>query len=391
MSIASTRARLVALCFGNFVIGTGTLIVPGMLPALAQGLGVTLPEAGHLISAFAFTICIGAPLLAGATSRVDRRVLLASMQLLFCAGHAAAALAPSYLPLLAIRVVTSVGAALFTAQAAATCGLLVPPAQRGRAIAFVFLGWSVASVAGMPLGAYVGETLGWRAGFAIVAAGALVAAAAVWLCLPGGLKTAPIDRSMWRKLFTDPVMLAVIAVTAVQAGAQFVSLAYVVPAMKAFTGAAAGTISAALAAFGLAGVAGNAAAGRLIDRHGAATVVLGCMLCMLASHLLWPFSQGSLAVVAASLLVWGLGCFAANSAQQARLAGLSPALAPVSIAFNTSAIYLGQGGGAALGGLALGAAPDAARYAALSWISVPMFVAAIGLSLAAKRRAPVRS
>ena len=80
-------ASLVALCFGNFIIGTGTLIVPGMLPFLAEGLGVTLPAAGQLITAFAFTVCIGAPVLAGATSRFDRRALLFWMQLLFFAGH----------------------------------------------------------------------------------------------------------------------------------------------------------------------------------------------------------------------------------------------------------------------------------------------------------------
>ena len=118
-------ASLVALCFGNFIIGTGTLIVPGMLPALADGLGVTLPVAGQLVSAFAFTVCLSAPLLAGATSRFDRRKLLVSMQLLFVAGHLAAALLSAFAPLLVARVLTSFGAALFTAQAAATAALLV--------------------------------------------------------------------------------------------------------------------------------------------------------------------------------------------------------------------------------------------------------------------------
>lgn len=389
MSVTATRTRLVALCFGNFVIGTGTLIVPGMLSALAQGLGVSLPVAGQLISAFAFTVCVGAPLLAVATSRVDRRALLAATQLLFFAGHVAAALAPSFLPLLAARVVTSAGAALFTAQAAATCALLVPPQERGRAIAFVFLGWSVASVAGMPLGAYVSETLGWRAGFLLVAGGALAAAAAVRLCLPGGLKTAPIDRAMWRSLLTDRIMLAVIAVTAIQVAAQFTILSYVVPAMKALVEVTPAAISALLAAFGIAGVLGNAFAGRLIDRFGAAAVVTGGILAMLAGHLVWPWSTGEPALLALALLVWGLGCFAANSAQQARLAGMSPALAPVSIAMNTSALYLGQAAGAALGGAALARSAAAADYAALPLLSVPLFLAAIGLSaFAARARRP---
>src|SRR5688500_15178573 len=98
---------LIALCFGNFIIGTGTLIVAGMLPALAQGLDVTLPVAGQLISAFAFTVCISAPLLAGATSRFDRRKLLFSMQVLYVLGHVAAALVSSFVPMLVARVLTS--------------------------------------------------------------------------------------------------------------------------------------------------------------------------------------------------------------------------------------------------------------------------------------------
>src|SRR6267142_1039950 len=119
-TMQAMNKSLVALCFGNFIIGTGALIVPGMLPVLAEGLEVTLPVAGQLITAFAFTVCISAPLLAGATSRFDRRKLLASMQLLYVAGHLAAALLSSFAPLLAVRVITSFGAALFTAQAAAT-------------------------------------------------------------------------------------------------------------------------------------------------------------------------------------------------------------------------------------------------------------------------------
>jgi predicted MFS family arabinose efflux permease len=391
LNATSTRTRLAALCFGNFIIGTGTLIVPGMLPALAQGLGVSMPAAGQLITAFAFTVCVGAPLLAGATSRIERRRLLVAMQILFFAGHAAAALAPAFLPLLAARVVTSVGAALFTAQAAATCALLVPAQERGRAIAFVFLGWSVASVAGMPLGAYVSETLGWRAGFLLVAGGSLAAAAAVRLALPGGLQTAPIDRAMWHKLFSDRILLAVVAVTAIQSAAQFTILSYVVPAMKALVEVSHVAVSALLAAFGIAGVVGNACAGRLIDRYGAATVVLGSMLAMLAGHLLWPWTAGQPALLALALLVWGLGCFAANSAQQARLAAISPALAPVSIAMNTSSLYLGQAAGAALGGAALARSATAAGYAALPLLSVPLFLAAIALSaFAARERKPGR-
>src|SRR5262245_56496811 len=184
----SMDLRLAVLCFGNFIIGTGTLVVPGMLPALAGGLGVTVPVAAQLITAFALTVCLSAPLLAALTARFDRRRLLVAVQLLFAAGHLASAFVSGLHELMVLRVLSSVGAALFTAQAASTAALLVPPERRGSAIAFVFMGWSIASVVGMPVGAYVAETLGWRAGFALVAAGALIAAAALQFTIPAGLK-----------------------------------------------------------------------------------------------------------------------------------------------------------------------------------------------------------
>src|SRR5262245_40609440 len=126
MPASAIRASLLALAFGNFMIGTGTLIVPGMLPQLAEGLGVSLSHAGLLVTAFAATVCVGAPILATATSRFDRRSLLAATLALYFAGHLAAALVSSYSAMLAVRIVSSAGAALFTAQAAAAAALIVP-------------------------------------------------------------------------------------------------------------------------------------------------------------------------------------------------------------------------------------------------------------------------
>ncbi|HEX7156813.1 MAG TPA: MFS transporter, partial [Burkholderiaceae bacterium] len=380
---------LIALCFGNFVIGTGTLIVPGMLPKLAEGLGVTLPVAGQLITAFAFTVCVGAPLLAAATSRYDRRALLFWMQILFFAGHAAAAQTSEFAPMVLVRVLTSIGAAVFTAQAGATAALLVAPEKRGAAVAFVFLGWAIASVVGLPLGAYVGATLGWRAGFWMVAAGSLAGAAAVRSFVPASLAVKRVDASMWRGIFSSAVLMAVVGVTALQAAAQFSIYSYFVPAARDFLAASPALVSTVLLVFGVMGVTGNALSSRFVDRIGAANVALASMVAMLAAHLIWPFAVGSLALFVALVVAWGLGCFAANSSQQARLVALSPQYAPVSLALNTSAIYLGQALGTAAGGVLLTQRPGLPGYVALAWISVPMFVAAIALSLAAQRATAV--
>jgi predicted MFS family arabinose efflux permease len=391
MPASQRRASLLALAFGNFVIGTGTLIVPGMLPQLADGLGVSLSYAGLLVTAFAAAVCVGAPVLATVTSRFDRRTLLAATLVLFLAGHVAAALVSSYGAMLAVRIVSSAGAALFTAQAAAAAALLVPPEQRGRAIALVFLGWSVSSVAGVPLGAYVGATWGWRSGFALVALGSALAAVSIWLLLPAGLHVKPADAAMWRAILRNRALLAVLAVTALFMAATFALFCYFVPAAQAFVGASPALVSTLLAVFGVAAVAGNAVAVRYMDRFGAGNVILLCLAAMAASHLLWPFTPGSVALLAATVLGAGIGGFAGNSAQQARLVALAPAQASVSIALNTSAVFLGQAVGAAAASVVIAHIPGKEGFAALPWITVPLLCLAVGLSLFASLKMRPRS
>lgn len=381
MPASQRRASLLALCFGNFTIGTGTLIVPGMLPQLAEGLGVTLSHAGLLVTAFAATVCVGAPLLATATGRFDRRSLLAATLALYLAGHLAAALVSSYAAMLTVRIVTSAGAALFTAQAAATAALIVPPEQRGRAIALVFLGWSVSSVAGVPLGAYVGATWGWRSGFALVAIGSALAALGVWLLIPRGLHIKPADAAMWRAILRNRALLAVLSVTALFMAGTFALFVYFVPAAHAFVGASPALVSGLLAAFGIAAVAGNAVAVRYMDRFGAGNVILICLAAMMASQLVWPFTPGSVALLAATVVAAGIGGFAGNSAQQARLVAIAPSQASVSIALNTSAVFLGQAAGAAAASAMVARLPGTAGFTSIPWITVPLLCIAVGLSL----------
>jgi predicted MFS family arabinose efflux permease len=325
-------------------------------------------------------------LLASATSRIDRRNLLAATQLLFALGHLAAALVSSFAPMLAARVLSAGGAALFSAQAAATAALLVPPAARGRAIGVVFLGWTLAAVIGLPFAAYVGAALGWRTGFAIIAAGAALAAASVWLLVPRGLRVQALDGATWRAIFTSPPLVSVLAVTALLTSAGWTVFVYLVPALRALVGASPEAISLLLAAFGAMGIVGNVLALRFVDRLGAGRVVLLGMLATLAGLLLWPWSEGAVAVATFALLAFGLGGFASISAQQARLASLAPAQAPASIALNSSAVYLGQAVGSAGGGIVIAHVSGAAGYASLAWLSVPLVAAAIGLSLVASVR-----
>ena len=151
-----------ALLYGNFTIGCGVMVVAGSLNDLVRSLQISVALAGQLISVGAVGLAVGAPVLAATLAGWDRRVLLALTLAWYALGHLLCALAPDYATLLPLRALAVLGAAVFTPQAGAAIGYMAPPAQRGHAITTVFLGWSLASVLGMPLHSYIGEAFGWR-------------------------------------------------------------------------------------------------------------------------------------------------------------------------------------------------------------------------------------
>jgi len=381
------QSRLWFLTLGNFAIGTGVMIVPGMLNDLGAGLAVSPAAIGMLISVFAMTICIGGPFLASWTSGIDRRKLLTASLLLYAAMHLISACVPDYGTLLAARIVTAIGPALYTAQAAATAGLMVPPETRGKAIGLVFLGWSIAAVIGTPLGAYLGAHIGWRPTLALVGVLSAVFGAGVWLRVPAGLFVAPMNRAAWQTLLSDMPLLLVISVTAIQALGMFTAFSYMALVLKESIDATPAVISLMFLCFGLTGVIGNVVGARMMDRVGPTRVGLAAMGCMLAALLFWPLTRGSLAMTTALTLVWGLGCFAVNSAQQARLVAMAPPLASASVALNSSAIYLGQAGGAFVGGLIV-TAQGSANLAVVGAVpmALAMLVSLLAANLVQRRR-----
>jgi predicted MFS family arabinose efflux permease len=342
-------AVLWPLLFGNFVIGTGVMVVPGALNEISDSLQVSVATAGQLISAGALLMCIGAPLFAALVAGWDRRRLLALSMVWYGALHLASIAAPTFAALLPLRVLTMVSPAIFTPQAAACVGLLVLPEQRGRAITFVFLGWSLASVLGLPIGAYVGGTLGWRSAFGLVGLLSLGSALWVWRTMPDGVKPPALSAAAWREAFRSRALMLCVVVTVLYSAAQFVLFSYFAPYYKLKIGITPGELSLLLMWFGVFGFLGNMVMSRHIDRIGASRAVMAGIAAMALSMLIWPLGT-SLALAALVAVPWALGCFASNSAQQARLVGIAPALSAGSIALNTSAMYAGQAIGAAGGG-----------------------------------------
>ncbi|VTU35098.1 Purine efflux pump PbuE [Variovorax sp. PBS-H4] len=380
MKRAALPASLWALLAGNFVIGTGVMVVPGTLNELSNSLQVSAATAGQLITAGAAVVCFGAPLLAAAVAGWDRRLLLACSMLWYAAGHLLATLMPSFGGLLAVRMLTVISPAIFTPQAAACVGLLVPLEQRGRAVTFVFLGWSMASVLGLPLGALIGGHFGWRTAFAAIAVLSLLSAVWIWHQLPSGIRPQALTRAAWAQVLKSPLLMGVVAVTALQGSGQFVLMSYFAPVLRETVGADATTLGLVWGWFGVCGLLGNMLVSQAIDRVGAPRMVLVTTALIALSLLLWPLgvTLGGLAII---LVPWGLGCFAANSAQQARLVSMAPVLAPGSVALNSSGIYVGQAVGAAAGGWLL--ARDA--FAWMSWTGFAMLVCALLLSLGIDR------
>jgi predicted MFS family arabinose efflux permease len=336
------------MMFGNIVIGTGVMVAAGVLNDIVASLSVSVATAGHLISGGAWVVCLGAPLFAALVAGWDRRKLLVGSLLWYGVWHALAALAPGFNSLNLLRSLALMSAAIFTPQAASCIGLLVPMHQRGRAITFVFLGWSVASVLGMPLGAWIGGTLGWRWSMGLIASLSWLGAAWLWRRMPDGVVPPALSVAAWRQTLSSRTLWVTLGVTVLSAGGQFVLFSYMAPYIHARFDTSPAQFSALLLGYGGMGFVGNALLSRYIDRVGASRAVLIALTCIACGMLMAPWANSWL-VMGAVLMPWGLGVFASNSAQQARLVGQAPWLASASIALNTSAMYAGQALGATVG------------------------------------------
>ena len=289
---------------------------------------------------------------------------------------------PSYAALLPLRALTMLGAAVFTPQAGAAVGFMSPPEHRGRAIAFIFLGWSLASVLGLPLSNWIGETFGWRYAFSAIAALSLLSAAWVYAVMPDGVRPAAISLAAWKHAFASPALMGIVAVTFLFGAGQFTLFAYFTPYFRDVLHASTNQSSLLLVWFGAFGVIGNLALARFIDKTGAHVAATAMIVLMAVSFLIWPFVDG-LVGVALAAAPWAFGCFSSNSAQQARLSAAAPALASALLALNTSAIYLGQAAGASSGGWLIAHV----GYAALSWAGLAWLLVCIAVSVWATRAA----
>jgi DHA1 family inner membrane transport protein len=377
-----TGLALFALLLGNLATGLAVMAPAGMITVLAKDLSVSIREAGFLVTAGAVMLCIGSPVMAWVTTRIDRRSLLSAVLLIVAICHALSALTPNFWTLLATRVAMLAAAAVYTPQAANAVALLVPPEKRASAISFVFLGWSVAVAAGLP-GITLGtQEFGWRSVHALCAAITLFAAALNYYALRPGLIGEPLSLQSWVSVARNPLMLLLLAITMLQTSGQFALLTYFDPLTRMRTGGGAELIALLFFMFGVFGFIGNLLAAKLAGSIGSLRTSVFFLCSLLTGIAFWSLNATALATIFAAVSFWGLGFAAFNSMQQARLVAAGPQLSSATVALNTSALYVGQAVGSALGGVLYARA----LYPEIGYLSTAFMVAALLLIIPTRNR-----
>jgi MFS transporter, DHA1 family, inner membrane transport protein len=340
-----------ALMLGNVVTGCSVLAPAGMLTELSGGLGVTIRDAGLLITFGAIVLCVGSPLTAWLTSRIERRTLLTATLAVLALTNAASAFAADYTTLLVIRLIMLAVGVLYTPQAAGTAALIVPPEKRGSTIAYIFLGWSLAAAVGLPLVTFIASRYGWRAVYGSIGlVGVLSFLLLAWR-LPRGLVGSPVDLKTWAAVGRNRMIVLLLSITTLQMSGQFVVFTFMGPLLTKLTGAGPDAVGLVFALYGIFGFVGVAIATRIVDAWGAYKTSLLFTTLLLAGVAGWALSAGVYSLMACSVAIWGLGFASTNSMQQVRLVTAAPALASASVSLNTSVLYVGQAVGSAIGGL----------------------------------------
>jgi DHA1 family inner membrane transport protein len=337
------------LSAGNFAIGVGAFVVIGMLTPIAEGLGMSSGSAGFVLTVYSLAYAIGSPLAVAATGRwTRRRVLLAGMAL-FGLGSLLSALATTAWPLYAARVLASVGAGLFTPTAAAVAAATSAPQERGRALARVFFGLTLAQVLGVPAGSFLAYSLGWQASFVVVAALALLCVVGLARLVPDDLPSQPTDLGSLVEALRDWRSLASVIFTATFLGSIYVVYTYLTPLLEETMGFGRGWIAGTLLIYGIGAVAGNLAGGRVSDRIGARPTLFllaAAQIVLMPLFSLLPFSA---ALVLGLAFVWPLFGWSFIAPQQTLMVELVPERASVMLALNAAAIYVGAALGSAIG------------------------------------------
>lgn len=346
--------RLFWLALGSFAIGVEAFVITALLPAISAETGVSLVECSTLILAFSAAYAVGSPILAALTGALDRRLVLTVSALVFTAGAAVAGIAAGYSMLMAARVVMAFAAGLYAATAQATAVGLSEPHHRARAISIIVGGTTLAVAFGAPLGALVAAWAGWRGTYLAVAGLGLVAAGAIWLMIPKGLRGARLGLKQRLGVVAVPGVLPALLTMLLYMTGAFTVFVYIAPLATDAVGLDKALIPAVLLAMGVGAAIGNVLGGQAADRFGAQRTVVAtfaAQVVLLALASLVPHLPAGVAGPAffAYMFVWGVLAWAFPPAQASRILAIAPGNAPLVLSLNASALYAGIALGSVVG------------------------------------------
>jgi DHA1 family inner membrane transport protein len=354
LSTGRVVAAVVALALGGFAIGTTEFVTMGLLPDIADGVGVSIPSAGGFISAYALGVVVGAPVIAALATRLPRRAVLLALMAAFLAGNVLSALASGSVTLLLARFVSGLPHGAYFGVASLVAASLVAPHLRGRAVSSVMLGLAVATLAGVPAATWLGQQLGWRSAYWAVVVIAAITLASVLAVVPSspGRPEATVRSELGA--LRRPQVLLTLVVAVVGFGGMFAVYSYIAPLVTEVTGLPRGAIPLVLLAFGIGGVLGTALGGRLADRAlfrslVGANVVTGVLLAIMPLAALSPVTlvaTVALLSMSASVLVVCLQLRLMEVAGEAQMLGA---------ALNHSALNAANALGAWLGAVVIAA------------------------------------
>ena len=346
----SAPPRLIpVLSAANFVIGMGAFVLIGMLSPVGADFGISAGRTGWLMTTYALSYAVLSPVLVSVTGAIGRRRVLTIALGLFAVANLLSAFAPTEMMLHLTRIFAAAGAGMFTPVSASVAAGLSAPENRGRALAAVIFGLTLAQVLGVPAGSYIAYTFGWRVAFVVVTLLALPILPMIWRTVPAGLAFQPVTLSELGRTLRDGRTMLAIGFTATYLAAGYTIYTYLAPLLELTMGYGRNGITVILLIFGAGAVIGNLCGGWLADRLGSFRTLLLLSVAQLLTAPFFsvlPFSASALIVL---IVLWSLVIWSMMAGQQLRIIALRPVAAPIVLALNAAAIYIGAAIGSAFG------------------------------------------
>jgi len=346
---------LLALTISAFAIGTTEFVIVGLIPTIAQQLGVSVPSAGLLVSIYAVGVAVGAPVLTALTGRVPRKALLIGLMVLFTLGNLLAWQSPNYGTLVAARLLTGLAHGVFFSIGSTIATSLVSKEKAASAIALMFGGLTVALVTGVPLGTFIGQHFGWRETFLAVSLIGVIAIIASAILVPNTIKNSPAARIADQvKVLMNPRLMLIFAITALGYGGVFTTFTFLAPMMQEQAGFSAGMVSWILLAYGISVAIGNIWGGKLADKHGAVKALSIIFAALAALLMVFQFTSGFSIPELLTLLVMGVFAFGNVPGLQVyvvqKAEEVTPNAVDVASGLNIAAFNVGIALGSVIGG-----------------------------------------